>query len=202
MDVGAIAGLDEPSQSGQADDAFSELAGEDFLKLLIMQITNQDPLEPTSNEDLLRQIASIRDIEVSTTLAESLRYLTQQQRFGAASSLIGRHVTSVPDGEGATAGGLVIGVRFESDGQAVLRLESGEELPIDRVQSVETAAGAAERLIGRLVFGVDRSDPQNPREVQGLVTAVRTGEHDEVYLELDTGEQLRFQDVIGVGELP
>ncbi len=201
MNADSIASLSQPTRTEQTRDAFSELGGDDFLKLLIIQITNQDPLEPVSNEDMLRQMASIRDIEVSTTLAQSLRQLTQQQRFGSASSLIGRYVTSVPDGEGQSHSGLVTGVRFESDGRAVLRLESGEEVPIEQVQSVETALHAAEGLIGKMVLGFDRRDLDNVREVQGLVTAVQAGERNEVYLELDTGDQLRFRDVTRVGDL-
>ncbi len=200
MNADSISSLSQPTRTEQTRDAFSELGGDDFLKLLIMQITNQDPLEPVSNEDMLRQIASIRDIEASTTLTQSLRQLTQQQSFGSPSSLIGRYVTSAPDDEGQSRSGLVTGVRFEPGGRAVLRLESGVEVPIEQVQSVETALHAAEGLIGKMVLGLDRRDLDNAREVQGVVTAVQAGERNEVYLELDTGDRLRFRDVTRVGD--
>ena len=178
----------------------SQLDGDDFLRLLIAQITNQDPLEPVSNQDMLNQMSAIREIEVSTSLASALTQLTQQQRFGSAASLIGRHVTSVPNGQGQSDSGLVTGVRFEPDGGAVLRLESGVEVPLDKVQSVETALHAAEGLIGRMVFGVDRTSLETVREISGLVASVRADDRGEVYLELDTGEKLRFRDVLRVGE--
>lgn len=40
-----------------------ELTSQDFLKLLVTQLTYQDPLDPMGNEELLRQISSIREIE-------------------------------------------------------------------------------------------------------------------------------------------
>ena len=89
----------------------ADLRSEDFFQLLITQLTNQDPFEPTENEDLLRQISSIRDIELSTVLTNSLHLLTGQQRFSSASSLIGRHVTGLPDADGAVMRGMGVGIR-------------------------------------------------------------------------------------------
>ncbi len=60
-------GTAAPAKKGNA---FDELGSSDFLKLMLTQLTNQDPLEPTGNEELLRQISSIREIELSTTLTE------------------------------------------------------------------------------------------------------------------------------------
>lgn len=94
------------------DNAATAMDSQDFFKLLITQLTNQDPFEPTGNDELLRQISSIRDIELSTTLTDSLRSLTGQQRFTSASTLIGQFVTGVPGPDGVVDSGLVIGIRF------------------------------------------------------------------------------------------
>jgi flagellar basal-body rod modification protein FlgD len=72
---------------------FEGLGGDSFFKLLIAQLSNQDPLEPTSNQELLQQISSIRDIELSTSLTNSLRTLTEQQRVGSGAALIGQFVS-------------------------------------------------------------------------------------------------------------
>ena len=179
-------------------DAFSDLGSQEFLQLLITQLTNQDPMEPTGNEELMNQLASIREIEMSTTLTESLAQLTGQQHFSAASSMIGRYVTSEAAEDGTTVSGLVAAVRFTSDGDAVLQLVDGQELPLESVATIDKASRAAEALIGQMVTGINQADPDQTETVQGLVTATRSDELGEVWLELDTGEALRFSDVLTV----
>jgi flagellar basal-body rod modification protein FlgD len=175
------------------------LGGDDFFKLLIAQLTNQDPLQPTTNQELLQQISSIREIELSTTLTHSLQALGDQQRFGSASTLIGRFVTGTAgDGSSSAVSGTVVGVRFASDGKAVLQLDSGTELPLEQVQNVVSARQAGEALIGRIVNGLDKKDPAHPRPLQGMVVSAQENSSGDVTLELDTGDQLKLKDVLAV----
>ncbi len=199
MQIAATTTATDPSQAPR--DAFGELGGEDFLKLLIMQLTNQDPLEPTSNEDLIKQMASIRDIEVSTTLADSLRELTEHQRFGSVSSLIGQYVQSRPNEEGDVISGRVAAVRFGADGSAVLELEGGEQLSADDIEGVETPLRAAQRLVGSMISGVVQMGLGLTRQVQGVVTAAGADAENanRIYLELDTGDRVFLEDVSGMG---
>jgi flagellar basal-body rod modification protein FlgD len=173
------------------------LGGDDFFKLLIAQLVNQDPLEPTSNQDLLNQISSIRDIELSTSLSSSLGKLSDQQRFASAASLIGRYVSGASDDEsGAPINGIVQSVRFDAEGKAILQLEDGQEIPLESVASVMEGARAAEALIGRFVTGLDRTDPADPQIVEGIATGVSTDASGRIMIELDTGDQLRLTDVV------
>ncbi len=178
--------------------AFADLKSEDFLKLLITQLTSQDPLEPTGNAELLDQLSSIRNIELSTTLTDSLRLLTGQQRFASASSLIGQYVTGIPDESGAAVSGIVVGIQFEADGQPVLQLSGGGVMSLAQVSMIEPPLRAAERLVGQTVIGVDRRRAGESEVVEGLVTAVLIDDQGEVVLELDTGGDLRFRDVVSL----
>jgi flagellar basal-body rod modification protein FlgD len=167
------------------------------LKLLTTELTHQDPFEPTDNAALLEQLSSIRNMELSTTLTDSLRSLTDQQRFGSASALIGQSVTSAPNEVGQSISGMVIGIQFQADGQVVLRLSTGDALTLDQLASIEPPLQAAERLVGHVVAGVDRRLPTEPVAVEGLVTAVRLDENGEALLELDSGGDIRLRDVLG-----
>ncbi|MGB2987057.1 MAG: flagellar hook capping FlgD N-terminal domain-containing protein [Phycisphaerae bacterium] len=187
-----------PLSGADAANSFADMGSEDFLKLLIMQLRNQDPLEPVGNEELLRQISSIREIELSTTLTDSLRALTGQQHFASASSLIGQYVTGLPGEDGAAVSGIVVGVRFADEGRAILRLADGSEMPLEQVSTIEPPLRAAEALIGQAVIGLDRRDPANPEVVEGIATGVRVDTSGEVLLELDTGQDLRFRDIVSV----
>jgi len=184
--------------NGRASDATQGLGSQDFLKLLITQLTNQDPLEPTNNEELLRQISSIREIELSSTLTDSLRSLTGQQRFASASTLIGQYVMGVPGPDGAAQRGVVVGVRFETDGRPILRLSNGTDVPLDQVASIDSPVQAGESLIGQSVTGVDRRDARQAKPVEGTVTGVRMDEQNEAILELDSGDSLRLRDVVEI----
>ena len=174
----------------------ANLSSDDFFKLLITQLTNQDPMEPTSNQELLQQISSIRDIELSTTLTESLQRLAGQQQFGSASTLIGRYVTGVAGSDGKVQAGTVVAVKFDSQGRATLQLSNGIELEMSQLSSIVSPVQAGEAMVGHLVTGLDRRNPAEPKVIEGLVTAVRVAEGGEVFLELDSGDDIRLRDVV------
>ena len=175
------------------------LTADDFFKLLITQLTNQDPLEPTSNQELMEQISAIRDIDLSMTLVQSLKTLTGQQRFAAAPALMGKYVTAAVDPlnpELAPPAGIVVGVRYQPDGQILLQLDTGAELPLDRIESVAKATTSADSLIGMSVTGIDSADPTSVALISGIVTEIRTDATGRVTLELDTGEALALTDLL------
>jgi flagellar basal-body rod modification protein FlgD len=181
--------------------AASALGSDDFFKLLVTQLTNQDPLEPTGNEELLKQISSIREIELSSTLTESLERLTGQQHFAATSGLIGQYVTGTAGEDGAVQSGLVIGVRFAEGGNAVLQLSNGGELPLGQISSIQSPLTAAQAMVGQAVLGLDRSNPGQPALIEGVVAGVTVGSAGEPRLELDTGEAVDLRDVLSVAQV-
>ena len=160
-----------------------------------------DPGAPPEALDLCLprglKIGSIREIELNTSLTDSLQNLTGQQQFGSASALIGRFVTGPVAEDGTLLSGRVVAARFEADGRAFLQLESGEELELSNVVSVTDAGQGADGLVGALVRGLDTRDPSDVRAVEGVVTSAQT-EDGELVLELDTGESIRLRDVASV----
>jgi flagellar basal-body rod modification protein FlgD len=195
----AIGALTNAGAATTGSNSFSALGSQEFLQLLITQLTNQDPLEPTGNEELLRQISSIRDIELSTSMTDSLRGLTGRQSFTSASALIGQYVTSIVGSDGLAQSGLVVGVRFSDANSPILQLSSGAEVPIEQVGAVQSPRQAAEALVGQLVRGLDRRDRSEIKEMEGVVTGVQVeGASGDVMLELDTGGSLRLRDVQAV----
>ncbi|GJM25484.1 MAG: hypothetical protein DHS20C16_18990 [Phycisphaerae bacterium] len=198
METQSITDLAGAGPINQASSATASLGGDDFFKLLIAELTNQDPLEPTSNQDLLNQISSIRDIELSSNLSSSLDSLTEQQRFSSSAGLIGRFVNGKSSEEGAPpVSGTVTAIRFDANGKAVLELEGGETLSLDQVSSVMDSDRAADALIGQYVTGLNREDPEDPQIIEGVATGKTTDSEGRVILELDTGENLLLSDVVG-----
>lgn len=111
-----------------------ELKAEDFIKMMITQLQNQDPLEPAKNDQLLAQMSQISQLQSSTSLNESLKSMVLQNQIGSASSLIGKSVQGMA-ADNSTVSGMVTSVKVESDA-VKLELDSGQALELGRVTSI------------------------------------------------------------------
>ena len=100
--TGTIAGAAGPS-----------LGKDDFLKLLVGQLKNQDPLNPTSDTDFIGQMAQFSQLEQTTNMATANGELIAQQTGARAVSLLGRNVT-YPDTSGVSTTGVVEKVEWSA----------------------------------------------------------------------------------------
>lgn len=85
-----------------------------FLNLMITELQNQDPLNPTDNAALLEQIGQLRSISSNDRLVSTLTSFGNTQELTTASSLIGKKVTGL-DVEGAEVSGEVSSVSVKID---------------------------------------------------------------------------------------
>ena len=91
------------------------------------------------NDEMIAQMATIRELEMNTRLSEKLEKLTDQQRFTSAAALIGKYAKGeVSDAEGNTfeVEGIVTGVRFTPRGEVILELDTGDLLPLPELQEI------------------------------------------------------------------
>lgn len=137
-------GIGSGTTSGSSSSTASanlKLQPADFIKMMITQLQNQDPLQPTSNQDLLAQMSQIGQLQTSTQLQTVLTGLSLQTQIGSASSLIGKTVQGM-DTNNNTIHGLVTSVKVQSDGVS-LELDSGQSLSLSRVTSISPGPGGA-----------------------------------------------------------
>ena len=113
------------------------LKTEDFIKMMITQLQNQDPLEPAKNQELLAQMSQIGQLQSQTLLQESIQGMVLQQSLGAAGNLIGKMVQGLSD-NGEELTGLVTSIRVQ-DNQVFLELDNGNRLSLARVTGIGTA---------------------------------------------------------------
>src|SRR5687768_9576162 len=92
--IGALAGSNGASASGsagQATDAFG-LSFENLLKIVLTQLTYQDPLKPMDNFQFVSQLAQFSQIQQSQSMVDSLEALVAAQTTGQAAGLLGKEV--------------------------------------------------------------------------------------------------------------
>ncbi len=133
------------SATTTANAGLSSMKSEDFFKLLISELKQQDPLQPAKTADLVNEVSQIRSIELSKSLTDSLSSLTQQEHTSGMSALLGKYITaSVADANGntQTIAGVVTGVRFDADGSAVLELDNGQTVPAAAITRIQTTQAA------------------------------------------------------------
>lgn len=148
--------------AGQTRDrGISSLKSEDFFKILITELQQQDPLEPTKTQDMINSVSQIRSIELSKNLTDTLAGLAQQQRTAGTSDLIGKYVLAAAeteDGGAQPVEGVVTSVRFMSDGNAVLELDSGMAVRSTDVLQITTPE-QAEKNRTEAAIGAASGDP-------------------------------------------
>ncbi|MGE3310444.1 MAG: flagellar hook capping FlgD N-terminal domain-containing protein [Limisphaerales bacterium] len=101
---GYSVGLREPKQT---------LGQEEFLQLLVAQMTTQDPMSPSADTDVFAQMATFSSLEQSKVMQADLSRLRMDQQVLQANSLLGRTV-EIQVNDSALTRGLVTDVHVEA----------------------------------------------------------------------------------------
>ncbi|MCH7727138.1 MAG: flagellar biosynthesis protein FlgD [Planctomycetes bacterium] len=109
--------------------ALGEVDLDVFIQLMLVQLQNQDPLEPMDNSEMLQQITQIRAIGSNDLLTQTLENVLRGQNLTLASSLIGQQIIALAD-SGETIEGEVdrvsIGVNENDNSKTEIRVHIGE----------------------------------------------------------------------------
>lgn len=115
-------GASAQDTSTQATDAFG-LSFDQLLKIVLTQLTYQDPLKPMDNFQFVSQLAQFSQIQQSQEMVESLATLARAQATNQAAGLLGKRV-DVNAGP-ATLSGEVTAISFDG-GTPTLTIETAE----------------------------------------------------------------------------
>jgi len=89
------------------------LGQNDFLKLLVTQLTSQDPLNPQTDTAFIAQMAQFSALEQSKAMQSDMAKLRSEQQFLQATALLGQTV-ELQVGQEATARGIVSAMQIEA----------------------------------------------------------------------------------------
>ena len=115
----------------------------DYMKLLIAQLQNQNPLEPLDNNEMASQLAMFSQLQQLESMNSSFAKVLDTVESTYANSLIGKNVSFLIETEtGAleNISGTVKEVFNEPEGGTLLIVEAGEEqytLSLDGIVSVK-----------------------------------------------------------------
>jgi flagellar basal-body rod modification protein FlgD len=102
--------IDTVASTTAASTQASKLGIDDFLKVLLTQLTYQDPLKPIDNQQFMAQIAQFTSLEQTQQLNTKLDQLINNQAALQSVGLIGRTVDI--SNNGSTVTGTVKSLSF------------------------------------------------------------------------------------------
>ena len=110
----------------------------DYMKLLVTQLQNQNPLEPMNNDQMASQLAQFSQLEQLESMNSSFAKVLETVEHNYAASLIGKEVSffgETASGETEITSGVVEQVFNNVDGEIVL-LAGSYTLGVSNIISV------------------------------------------------------------------
>ncbi|HEX2954017.1 MAG TPA: flagellar hook capping FlgD N-terminal domain-containing protein [Bacillota bacterium] len=120
-----------------------KLGKDDFLRLLVTQLKNQDPLKPMDNTEFISQMAQFSSLE-------QMQNLYRVGELQQATTMIGKYIkaeTYETAGLPELVYGKVNGVRTSS-GTTYLELDGGREVKVDELVSAMDENGLTSEMAG------------------------------------------------------
>jgi flagellar basal-body rod modification protein FlgD len=116
----------------------SELGKDAFLKLLIAELSNQDPLNPMSDREFIAQMAQFSTLEQMTNMTKALEGLSSMEPYSAV-SYVGKTILfdyEASDGTVTPTMDTVVAVFFDPTDGAILETANCGEIPLKKIDGV------------------------------------------------------------------
>ena len=111
----------------------------DYMKLLITQMQNQNPLEPLNNNEMASQLAQFSQLQQLESMNSSFAEVLGSLKHTYANSLIGKEVSFIKGtetGTGDITSGIVEQVFNDVDGEIIL-VVGNNALGLENIISVK-----------------------------------------------------------------
>lgn len=128
--------INAPNISPSSNPALSRTNGlndlnvDQFLQLMISELTNQDPLNPMDNTQLVEQLGHIREIAATDQLTQTLAGVAAGQSLTTASSLLGKRIAALTDDQQNVTGivdRVSVSVDPQHDDQRTYKVHIGDQ---------------------------------------------------------------------------
>ncbi len=136
--MSAISAFDASGAPSGAANAYSQLNSEDFVKIMLTELSNQDPLEPSDTSALLDQMANLRTIQGNIDLGDRMEALVAQNELASAATLIGTRVSGLSETLDSVEG--VVRSVVRTDEGPILTLEDGSLMRMSNLLRIDDQA--------------------------------------------------------------
>jgi len=157
------------------------LGKDDFLKILMTQLQNQDPLNPMQDKDFVAQMATFSTLEQITNMGKSIDRFVQaeeQNRMISYSQFAGKEITwhKIEEQDGKEivkeGTGKVASVQFKEN-DVLFTLEDGTTLEPGNISQInelsqENHMLQASMLIGKTITYLDGNKQEQTAVVQSV----------------------------------
>ncbi|KHD86575.1 flagellar hook assembly protein FlgD [Bacillus ginsengihumi] len=183
----------------------STLGKDDFLKLLMTQLENQDPTNPMDDTQFIAQMAQFSSLEQMTNMTDQMQKL-QQITY---SQFVGKDVSwqkstdndSNATDQSASGTGKISSVSFNDDGSVSFTLQDGTVLSSDDISKITDDSTSnltlvqASYLIGKHITWQN----DNNEDESATVTAVSVKDGSSL-LTLDNGDTITSDQILKISQ--
>lgn len=199
------------------------LGKDDFLKILIAQLQNQDPTNPMEDKDFIAQMAQFSSLEQTMNLTKAFERFAESQNQSQLiqyNSFVGKNVkwheveedkNGKPvigeDGKPVIneGTGTIVGVKFVND-SVVFTMDDGKELTPGNISEVLSGGAGSNSLVeASMVIGknvtyrVDGEGEEEATESEGIVVSVSNKDGKIVYV-LDNDERITADQLVSISQ--
>jgi flagellar basal-body rod modification protein FlgD len=127
--------------TGNANLQAAGISQQDFLQILLTQLTQQDPLKPMDNTAFVAQLAQFSQLEQTQTLSDTVTTSLATQTASQAVALLGTTVTvSSTSSGGSSTSGQVTSIDFSGNAPLLtITPTSGQPLTGVAMSQITTA---------------------------------------------------------------
>ncbi|MCH1912340.1 flagellar hook capping protein [Leptospira noguchii] len=138
------------------------LGKDDFLKLLIVQLSSQDPTNPVKDQDFIAQMAQFSSLEQMNNISSGIQKMGNRQSF----SLVGKLVSGPDFVNGENVAGIAGALFFDGEGKTFVRV-NGRSIDVEQIT-----------LISDPVVLKEQEAAYNQSQVQQNSSMARTSKPD------------------------
>ncbi len=111
------------------------LGRDQFLKLLVAQLSHQDPMKPVEDKQFIAQMAQFSSLEQMTQVNKNLESLARQNLASQSFSLLGRKISGKSEDTGLAIQGTVKEIEYVKN-KTILVTDKGK-IAVDNVSKVQ-----------------------------------------------------------------